>query len=69
MRFEVLVTVKMLILVFWVVTLCGLVRWQCFRELYYPEDGRSLFIQTGNGLYSVEDWANISVGMQNNCVV
>jgi hypothetical protein len=38
--------VKKLILVFWVVTPCGLVgRHKHFEETYYPEDGDSMFPQ------------------------
>jgi hypothetical protein len=47
MSFEVLKTVKMMMLVFWVVTPCGLVdRYQHFS----PEDEGSMFLQN-NGLY------------------
>jgi hypothetical protein len=46
MRFEVLMKVNKSILVFWVVTSCGLVgRYIHFVETYYPEDGGSMSLQ------------------------
>jgi hypothetical protein len=48
MKFEVLATMKILMMIFWIVTPCGLVgRYQRVRETYYlyfsPEDGYSMF--------------------------
>jgi hypothetical protein len=47
--FEVLTVVKMSMLFFWVVMLCGLIgRYQCYGEtvsIFNPEDGDGMFLQ------------------------
>jgi hypothetical protein len=47
MRFEVLTAVKISIMVFWVVTPCGLAgTYHRFGGTYCPEDGCSMFVQS-----------------------
>jgi hypothetical protein len=51
MRFEVLTVVKMLMLVFWVATPCGLVgRYEHTASTFSPEDGGSMFLRNA-GVY------------------